>query len=166
MTYGPDPSATKLFTTYSDADHGGNRDNRKSTGGYLVKLGLGAVSWSSKLQPVVALSTTEAEYMAAVEAGKEIIWMRSLLKEVGVEVDGPSELMMDNQSAMYVAKNPEHHGRMKHIDLRYCWLREVVEGGEISPTYVPTSQMPADLLTKPLSKALVEGFRDQMGLKF
>ncbi|MGH7239237.1 MAG: Ty1/Copia family ribonuclease HI, partial [Candidatus Saccharimonadales bacterium] len=113
----------------------------------------------------MALSTTEAEYMAAVEAGKEIIWMRNLLKEIGAEVDGPSELRMDNQSAMCVAKNPEHHGRMKHIDLRCHWLREVVEDGTIIPTYVPTSHMPADLLTKPLSKGLVEGFRNQMGLK-
>jgi hypothetical protein len=73
-----DPSVT-----YSDADHGGNSDNGKSTGGYLVKLGTGAVSWSSKLQTMVALSTTEAEYIAAVEAAKEIIWMRQFMGELG-----------------------------------------------------------------------------------
>ena len=72
LVYGPGNS-DELFTTYSDADHGGNSDNGRSTGGYLVKIGSGAVSWSSKLQTLVALSTTEAEYISAVEAGKEIV---------------------------------------------------------------------------------------------
>ena len=78
MVYGSSDSP-HLFTTYTDADHGGNPDNGRSTGGYAIIIGGGAVSWSSRLQPVVSLSTTEAEYIAAVEAGKEIIWMRNLL---------------------------------------------------------------------------------------
>ena len=70
------------FITYSDADHGGNPDNGRSTGGYVVKIGSGAVSWSSKLQSLVALSTTEAEHLSAVEAGKEIFWMRQFMGEL------------------------------------------------------------------------------------
>ena len=81
--------------------------------GYAVIIAGGAVSWSSRLQPVVSLSTTEAEYIAAVEAGKEIIWMRNLLTEFGFPITSPSPLLIDNNSAVTVAKNPEHHGRMK-----------------------------------------------------
>jgi len=88
--YPPDPSSSELFSTYSDADHGGCKDIGWSTGGYLVKIGSGVVSWSSKLQSIVTLSTTEAEYIAAVSAGKEIWWMRNLLYEMGFTAPGPS----------------------------------------------------------------------------
>src|SRR5277367_4897666 len=102
-----------------------------------MTYGGGAISWSSKLQPFVSLSTTEAEYIAACEAGKEILWLRNLLTEFGYKVDSPSILKIDNQSALTVSKNPEHHGRMKHLDLRYFWLRETVELGKINPEYIP-----------------------------
>lgn len=115
------------FKTYTDADHGGEPDGGKSTDGYLVRMGGGAVSWRSKLQPVVTLSTTEAEYVAAVEAGKEIKWMRSILAEFGYPCSSASTLLIDSQSALQVAKNPDHHGRMKHLDLRYYWLRDEVD---------------------------------------
>ena len=95
ITYAPDPSSSELFSTYSDADHGGCKDTGRSTGSYLVKIGTGAVSWSSKLQSIVALSTTEAEYIAAVSAGKEIRWMRNLLYEMGFTAPGPSMLRVE-----------------------------------------------------------------------
>jgi hypothetical protein len=113
LIYQPSTSP-EPFITYSDADHGGNPDNGKSTGGYVVKIGSGAVSWSSKLQSLVALSTTEAEHISAVEAGKEILWIRSFMGELGYDISGPSLLRMDNQSAIAVSKNPEHHSKMKH----------------------------------------------------
>jgi hypothetical protein len=128
-------------------------------------MGTGAISWRSKLQPVVALSTTEAEYIAAVEAGKEMIWMRNILSEFGYKFTSPSTLNCDNQSAISVAKNPEHHGRMKHLDLRFYWLRDTVENGQISLKFIPTAEMPADLLTKPLTRAKVEVCRNMMGLE-
>lgn len=90
LVYKPDPTSTELFTTYSDADYGGCKDSGHSTGGYLIKLGSGAISWSSKLQSVVALSTTEAEFIQAGEAGKELVWMRKMLKEFGFALDTPS----------------------------------------------------------------------------
>jgi hypothetical protein len=102
--------------------------------------------------------------MSLLEAGKEILWLRNLLREFGYNVDSPSILRIDNQSALTVSKNPEHHGRMKHLDLRYFWLRDTVEMGHITPIFIPTSEMPADLLTKPLARALVEKFRAVMGL--
>jgi hypothetical protein len=128
LTYAPDPSSPSLFTTFSDADHGGCRDTGRSTGAYIVKMGTGAVSWSSKLQSIVALSTTEAEYVAACSAGTEIMWLRNLFTEIGLDLSSTSSpLLIDNQSALSVAKNPEHHGRMKQLDLRYYWLRDEVE---------------------------------------
>ena len=122
ISYSPDPAQPETFVTFSDADHGGCKDTGRSTGGYVVKMGTGAVSWSSKLQNIVALSTTEAEYMAAVQAGKEIKWMRNLMLELGIPLPGASSLLIDNQSAISVAKNLEHHGRMKQLDLCYYWL--------------------------------------------
>jgi hypothetical protein len=163
LVYGPDNSG-QLFNTYTDAAHGDVKENGRSTGGYLVKFGSGAVSWNSKVQPFVALSTSEAEFIAAVEAGKEIFWMRNILKEFGYKIDGPSLLHCDNQSAIQVAKNPEHHGRMKHLDLRFFWLRDAVENGAITVSYLPTGEMPADALTKPLSRQKVVEGRKMMGL--
>jgi hypothetical protein len=117
LTYGPDPSKPALFSVFSDADFGMDPDTRCSTGGYLVSMRTGAVNWSSKLQSWVTLPTTEAEYVAAVDAGKEAVWMRNLLSELGYKFDSPSVLHMDNNSAMAVAKNPEKFSHVKHIDL-------------------------------------------------
>ena len=121
-SYSPDLSSSQLFQTYSNANHGGCKDSDHSTSAYVVKIGTGVISWMSKFQPIVTLSTTEAEYVVACKAGKEIIWMCKLLQEIGFESNGPLILHMDNQSAIQVAKHPEHHGRMKHLDLRWYWL--------------------------------------------
>ena len=129
----------------------------------MVKFGTGAGSWNSKVQPFVALSTTEAEFIAAVDAGKEIFWMQNILKEFGYHIDGPSLLHCDNQSAIQVAKNSEHHGKMMHLDLCFFWLRDAVENGAITILYFPTTEMPADFLTKPLSKQEVVNCRKLMG---
>jgi hypothetical protein len=141
-----------LFTTYTDADHGGNPDNGRSTGGYLVKMGNGAIGWMSRLQLIIALSTTEAEFVAAVAAGQEILFLRNLFTELGYKFTTPSPLYIDNQSALSVAKNPEHHGRMKHLDLRFFWLRDEVEKKRISVIHLRTDDMPADVLTKALGR--------------
>jgi hypothetical protein len=164
LTYAPDASAPKPFYAYSDADHGGNHDNGRSTSAYVVKIGSGAVSWMSRLQPIVALSTTEAEFIAAASAGQEVVWMRQLLRELGFSIAGPSLLLLDNQSAIQVGKNPEHHGRMKHLDLRFFWLRDVVTAGQIALRYVPTADMAADLLTKGLARVKVAAAIAQLGL--
>jgi hypothetical protein len=150
LTYAPDPSSSQLFTMYSDADHGGNPDNGRSTSAYVMKMGTGTVSWMSRLQSIVALSTTEAEFISAVSAGQEIVWMRSFLGELGYSFDAPLLLLVDNQSTIQVAHNPEHHGRMKHLDLRFFWLRNMVNSGVIAVRYIRTTDMAADLLTKAL----------------
>jgi len=151
--------AQQLFSAFVDADHAGNPDNGRSTGGYALLIAGSAVSWSSRLQTITALSTTEAEYVAAVDAGKDVVWMRQLLGELGFTLSAPSVLCMDNQSAISVAKNPEHHGRMKHLDLRFYWLCDVVDLGLIAPVFVPTTAQVADIFTKPLACADMERCR-------
>ena len=163
MTYKP-TAAPELFQTYSDADFAGCEDSKKSTSGYVVKMGSGAVSWASRRQTIQTLSTTEAEYISACAAGQELLWMRNLFSEFGY----PSTslpLYIDNQSAIAVAKNPEHHGRMKHLDLRHYWLRAVVAEGLISVQYLQTDAMPADVMTKALGAQKVKEAWVLLGLQ-
>jgi hypothetical protein len=164
LTYAPDPSSSQLFTTYSNADLGGSPDNGRSTSAYVVEISTGAVSWMLRLQSIVALSTTEAEFISAVSAGQEIVWMRLFLGELGYSFDAPSLLLVDNQSAIQVACNPKHHGRMKHLDLRFCWLRDKVNSGIIAVRYIPTVDMATDLLTKVLARVKVTAALPQLSL--
>jgi len=90
--------------------------------------------------------------------------MRQLLHEFGFTLSGPSTLAMDNQSAISVAKNPEHHGRMKHLDLRFYWLRDAVDDGRITPVFVPTTQQVADIFTKSLARADMQRCRESLGI--
>ena len=128
-------------------------------------MGGGAVSWSSKLQTRVARSSTEAEYIAAESAGREMAFFRYVFQDMGYSVSLPRPLAMDNQSAIQAARNPEHQGRMKHIDPIYHGFRECVEHKEIAPYYVPTLEMAADILTKPLDRQLVVNGVSMLGLK-
>jgi hypothetical protein len=113
---------------------------------------------------LLSLPQRLSTYMAAVEAGKEISWMRNILLEFGYGVQEPSTLKMDNQSAITVSKNPEHHGRMKHLDLRLYWLRDKVEHGMLCPDFIPTGDMIADCLTKSVPAPKVRFCREQMGV--
>ena len=103
---------------YTNADLAGDIDSRKSTSGYLTTFAGGAISWQSKLQKCIALSTTEAEYIASTKACKEMLWMKNMLQELGIDQDR-YVLKCDNQSAIYLAKNSTFHSRTKHIDIRY-----------------------------------------------
>lgn len=163
LTYAPTRSPDR-FTTYSDADFGGCDDSKRSTSGFVVKMGTGAISWASRLQTIQTLSTTEAEYVAAVAAAQELLWLCNLFTELGYSFKS-LPLCLDNQSALQVAKNPEHHGRMKHLDLRYYWLRHTVDSGQIELRYIPTALMPADCLTKSFSKVKMAVAHEQLGLR-
>ncbi|MCO5560756.1 hypothetical protein L7F22_014376 [Adiantum nelumboides] len=129
----------------------GDVDTRKSTSGYVFTLAGGAVSWCSRVQKIVALSTTEAEYISA-ETSKEAIWLARLCSEFGLPDRAPM-LGCDSQSAICLAKNAMFHARTKHIDVRYHFIREVLEDNLITLVKVHTSQNPADGLTKCLLKA-------------
>uniref|UniRef100_A0AAV1UKJ8 Integrase catalytic domain-containing protein n=1 Tax=Peronospora matthiolae TaxID=2874970 RepID=A0AAV1UKJ8_9STRA len=147
------PSARIDFRGYSDADWAGDLTDRKSTSGYTFML-LGApVSWGSKKQPSVSLSTTEAEYIALSLAIQEGKWIHRLLCEIvmAANEEGP-ELMIheDNQSCIKMTKNPVNHGRAKHIDIKYHHIRDEVKRGEVKLKYCETAVMLADIMTKAL----------------
>lgn len=121
----------------------------------------GPVTWASRKQNTVALSTTESEYMAASEAAKEILWLRQLL----IDIDEPQlvvTLCIDNQSAIKLIHNPIYHKRTKHIDIRYNFIREKVEQNIINIEYVNSSNQLADFLTKALPPSKFINNRDQV----
>ncbi|KAK8957035.1 hypothetical protein KSP39_PZI000307 [Platanthera zijinensis] len=140
---------------YTDADMAGDLDSRKSTSGYLMLFAGGAVSWASKLQKCVALSTTEAEFIAVTEAGKELLWMKRFVRELGFTQDRYM-LMCDSQSVIHLGKNSMFHSRSKHIDTRYHWIRDVVEKKELELLKVHTDDNGADMLTKVVTRGKFE----------
>jgi len=150
---------------YSDANWGNDTDTRKSTTGYLFYLSGGVVSWSSKRQATVALSSTEAEYMALTHTTKETIWLRTILKELGFAQNDATTLYEDNQSCIALAKNPIHHARTKHIDIQHHFVREKVESKEVELAYMSTDDMVADALTKPLARPKFAKLVAQMNLR-
>ena len=145
----------------SDSDWGGCPDTYRSTTGFMVRLGTAPISWMSKRQTLTAQSTCEAEYVAASEATRELIWTRNLLDELGFKLTGPSVLFMDNEAARKLAHNPEFHAKTKHIGMKYHLIREQTLAGNIAPQYVPTADNLADLLTKPLPRPAYESLRDR-----
>ena len=150
---------------YTDAAYGDDIPTGRSTAGYLFFVGSGAVTWSSKRQQVVALSTTEAEYMAAAHAAKEAIWISGFLSEIGVEGHHPIHLKGDNTGSIDLSKDSQFHPRTKHINMRYHFIRECVNNGHIALDYVPTNAMVADALTKPLAVGPFSRFVSQVGLR-
>jgi len=140
---------------YTDASFAEDPATRRSTGAFIFTLNGGPISWSSKRQPTVALSTTEAEYMAMCQAIKEGVWLRQLLTELGhYKGNETIKIHADNKSAIALGKNPEFHKRSKHIDVQYHYVREQVQSGRVTTPYIPTAQMIADGLTKALSPEL------------
>jgi hypothetical protein len=151
---------------YADADYAGCIDTRRSTSGCAILLGNNCISWRSKRQPSVALSTCEAEYMALCESVKEVIWLRMLLEELGLSQVNPSKILEDNQGCIKLAENPVVHGRSKHIDVRYHFIRERVRKvRDVVLEYCSTNDMVADIFTKPLDREKFCKFREKIGVK-
>ncbi|KAH9797006.1 hypothetical protein KPL71_005721 [Citrus sinensis] len=144
---------------YCDFDFAGDLDKRRSTTGYVFTLARGPVSWRSILQSTIALSTTEAEYMAATEAVKEAIWLKGLLGDLGV-IQENIAVFCDNQSAIFLAKNQTYHARTKHINVKYHYVREIIESGVVLLGKIDTKDNPSDMLTK-----VVSGIKFQHYLK-
>ena len=151
---------------YTDSNWANDLDDRHSTTGNLFLLGEGAVSWISKRQTIVAVSTAEAEYVALYHATQESIWLRQLLTEVNQPTtSAPVPLMVDNQAAIAIANNTTNRRtRTKHIDIKYHFVREAVADNRIKLVYCPTERMTADPLTKPLPCSQFVKLRSMMGL--
>ena len=140
------------FVAYSDADWAGDLDDCKSTSGYLFKISGGAVSWRSKKQSSVALSTAEAEYIALASTAQEAVWLRQLTTELGNGSAEATTIFEDNQAAISMSKNPQFHGRAKHISIKYHFVHEQVSDGTVRLKYCRTQDMVADILTKGLHR--------------
>ena len=149
---------------FSDADWAGDLNTRRSTSGFIFKLGSSVITWSSKRQDTVAKSSTEAEYVSLSSAAQELIWLHRLFKDVGVNVPSPTTIYEDNQGAIDLSRNPKHHNRTKHIDVCHHFVRERVATGEICVDYCPTGEMIADIMTKGLGTVKFRRFRDQLGV--
>ncbi|KAE8832650.1 hypothetical protein PTNB73_10321 [Pyrenophora teres f. teres] len=157
----------KPLQGYTDADWGSDPDTRRSTAGYAFNLGSAVISWSSKRQPTVALSSCEAEYMGQTQATKEAFWLRGLLTEFQImKADSAAtQILADNQGAIALASNPNNHARSKHIDIQWHYTREVQDSGKIALRFTPTSSQIADGLTKALPKAAFQRFKSALGLE-
>ena len=149
---------------FSDSDWAGDADDRKSTSGYIFQVGGTAISWKSRKQSCVALSTAEAEYIALSQAAQEAIWLRQLNTDLQGESPPPTVVYEDNQAAICMSKNPESHGRSKHIEIKYHFIREQVTKKNIEVKYCQTENMVADMLTKGLGKERFEKLRMLAGI--
>lgn len=156
----------QMLNGFTDADWGGCRNTRRSTAGYLFNIGSGAISWQSKRQSVVALSTCEAEFLGQTQAKKEAIWLRRLLNELNVGQGKTATIICgDNQGAIALSSNPQYHSRTKHMDIQRKWQGEVQGTGTVELKYVPTAEQIADDLTKPLARDRFEWFRNGLGIE-
>ncbi|XP_042467433.1 secreted RxLR effector protein 161-like [Zingiber officinale] len=149
LAYTKGPQEISIFG-YSDSDLAGDLDGRKSTSGMTFYFNESLVSWNSQKQKTVALSSCEAEFMAATTAACQALWLRSLVSELTSEEPKPVTLFVDNRSAIALMKNPVFHGRSKHIDTRFHFIRECIEKGQIVVEFVNTGEQRADALTKAL----------------
>jgi len=154
LTYGV--GQPSHFHGYTDSNWANDKGDRRSVCGYVFFLHGGAINWRARKQQSVALSSVEAEYVAAAEAARDAVHWRSFLSDLGcddtLQLPGPSTIHCDNQGAISLSKNPEHHDRSKHIDIAYHWIREKVAEGVIHLEYLNTKSMIADVLTKPLAR--------------
>eukprot|EP00253_Pinus_taeda_P022001 PITA_22001 len=149
---------------YTDSDWAGSVNDQKSTSGYVFHMGSGAISWASKKQPIVALSTTKVEYVAATAAACQTIWMRMMLRSLCQEQEKGTMIFCDNSSAIVLFKNFVFHKRMKHIDTKFHYIRELVNNGEIVLKHCRIQEQVADILTKPLGQKSFEFLKKCLGM--
>ena len=153
------------FMAFCDSDWASDIDDRKSHTGMIIKLANGPISWVSHKQKTIALSSTEAEYMALSDSCRQLMWLRSLFNEIGIPIQS-LPLLGDNHGSIFLASNPIQERRTKHIDIRFHYIRERVEMGQIELFYVQTEDNIADILTKNLAIVKFSKFKDLLGIEF
>ena len=159
---GDHPVTLRVF---SDSDWANCLDTRHSVGGYVCSLGSGAISWAAHKQKIVAASSCEAEYIAAFETAKECIWLRTLLDAIGHQQTLPTIISCDNTATKTLSEDPLLHSRVKHIDIKYHFLRERVQSTDLHLTYVNTRENTADMFTKALDVKQFNYLRNSLGLQ-
>jgi transposase InsO family protein len=147
---------------YSDADWGGDLTDRKSTTGYCTMLNGNLISWQSKKQTTVALSSTEAEYMAICDITKEIMWIKMILEELNFKVITPIIIYVDNQSSIKISENDISHERTKHIDIKHYFVKDAIQQKIIQLKWISTHQQLADIFTKSLPSPTFTSLRDKL----
>ena len=160
----PRGGGTKLLG-FSDSSHNVDNDDGKSTTCHIFYLGESPITWSSTKQEIVALSSCEAEFMAATEAAKQAIWLQELLGEAIGKASTRVIIKVDNRSAIALTKNPVFHGRSKHIHRRFHFIRECVKNEQIEVEHIPGSEQNADILTKSLGRVRFKEMRDLIGVR-
>jgi hypothetical protein len=148
---------------YSDSDWAGDKVDRKSTSEACQFIGRSLVSWSSKKQNSISLSTAKTEYISAASCCTQLLWIKQTLKDYGVSL-GTVLLLCDNESAIKIANNPVQHSRTKHIDIRHHFLRDHVARGDIALSHVSTNHQLADIFMKPLDEARFIELRNELGI--
>ena len=156
---------TEELVGYADADWAESENDRKSNSGYLFKYNGSSISWASRKQTCVALSSTEAEYIALSEACQEGLWLIKLLKDFDKVINLPIKMYEDNQSCISLTGNQNYSKRTKHVDTKYHFIRDLKEGNIIKLIYCSTEHMIADLLTKPIEKNKLKRLSLDCGLQ-
>ena len=149
---------------FTDSDYARDQDDRKSTLGCVFMLGTGAISWFSKNQPIVTLSSIEAEFVLATACACQAIWLRRDLEELQFKQHGATKIFCDNNSAMKLSKNAVLHGRSKHIDVKFYFLRELSNNGVINLSYCRSEDQVADIFTKALKRESFMKHRRSLGV--
>jgi hypothetical protein len=153
-----------MLLGYSDSDYAGDVEDRRSTSGAVYFLGRSLVTWSSQKQKIVALSSCEAEYVAAAAAACQGIWLSRLIADMLGTKEATVKLLMDNMSAIALSRNPVHHERSKHIDTKFHFLRECIEDGKVEVDHIGTADQLADIFTKSLGRIKFIELRSALGV--
>lgn len=158
-------SVSMMVSAYSDADWAGCVDDRRSTGGFAVFLGNNLVSWNAKKQDTISRSSTKSEYKALANATAEVMWVQTVLRELGVPSPPLARIWCDNIRAKYLASNPVFHARTKHIEVDFHFVRERVNRNLLQIDFVPSSDQVADGFTKALTVRQLENFKNNINLR-
>jgi hypothetical protein len=157
-------SDSNQLSGYTDGDFAGNLDDRKSTSGHAFNLVMNLISWASKKQPIVLISSAEAEYVAATSASCQVVWLRRILKDMSLTENDPTPIFCDNTLAIVLSKNHVFHKKRKHIDTRFHFIRELVNNGDIVLQFCGSRDQLADIFTKPLGKSVFDFQRQHLGI--
>jgi hypothetical protein len=163
--YGPanEDSENNIFHGFVDATFA-NADDYKSTTGYVFLVAGGAITWKSKKQTIITMSSTESEYVALSEAGREAFWLRNPYDELGFPQMGPTVTKSDNEGSVILSHNPQFHARTKHIKIRHHWVRDLVNDKVLNMQSCRDPEQTADILTKPLPKPKHQRHRYEVGM--